>query len=132
MPRKILDTSVLIREWNLRRSKVKGVVTTDLAERWGTKLKLFYDPAFLVSPVPIEFLAGAHTSDELALFRSFLSPFRSLDEGKIPPDDWEQARRFAERIPKDGKPRQLGDCIIAAIALRLHCDVVSFDKGFPG
>ncbi len=89
------------------------------------------EPAFLLTPVAIEFLAGSHSSDDLLLYRAFLSPFEILERGAIPAEDWEQAKRFAERIPKDGKPRQRGDCIIAAIARRLRCEVISFDKGFP-
>ena len=131
MPRNILDTSVLIRVWKLELSKLKSPLTEVLASRWGQNLRDFYEPAFLLSPVSIEFLAGSHSSDDLLLYRAFLSPFEVLDRGEVPADDWEQAKRFAERIPKDGKPRQFGDCIIAAIARRLRCEVITFDKGFP-
>jgi predicted nucleic acid-binding protein len=130
MPRNILDTSVLIKIWRKRLSDVKEAVTERTAAGWGEKLKEFYAPSFLVSPVVVEFVAGARSSDELSLFRAFLSPFESLDRGSISADDWDQARRIAERIPKNGKPRQLGDCIIAAIARRLRCDVITHDKGF--
>jgi predicted nucleic acid-binding protein len=128
MPRKILDTSVLIAVWRKRCAEAKSPVTEVIAATWGEKLRDFYPSAFLVSPVILEVLSGSRTAEELQLSRAFLSPFENLDKGEIPVADWEQARRFAERIPKDGKPRQLGDCIIAAIARRLRCEVITFDK----
>jgi len=120
MPRNILDTSVLIRVWKLELSKLKSPLTESLASRWGQSLREFYEPAFVLTPIAIEFLAGSHSSDDLLMYRAFLSPFQLLDRAEILAEDWEQAKRFAERIPKDGKPRQLGDCIIAAIARRLR------------
>lgn len=49
---------------------------------------------------------------------------------KILSQDLDQARRVAERIPRDGKRRQLGDCLIGAMALHLNYDVVTLDRRF--
>ncbi len=88
-------------------------------------------PVHMVTPVYIEVMAGATNREDLALFRAFLEPFSLLDNMEISRQDWEQTQRFAERIPRNGKPRQLGDCLIAAIAKRLKCEVISKDTGFP-
>jgi predicted nucleic acid-binding protein len=84
----------------------------------------------IVSPVLIEFLAGALTSNELDLYRAYLAPFEVLDRGNIPRQDWEEAKRLAQWIKKDGRKRRLGDCLIQAIAGRLNCDVVTSDQDF--
>jgi predicted nucleic acid-binding protein len=131
MPRKILDTSVLVRHWRMRCAGSRKDVSLEMATRWGQELCVMYPPAFVVSPVIIEFVAGAREGTELRLFRTFMDPIPSLDQGIIPPTDWVLARKLAERIPKSGKPRQLGDCIISAIARRSRCDVITFDKDFP-
>jgi hypothetical protein len=34
-------------------------------------------------------------------------------------------------VPRNGKPRQLGDCLIRAIAARLKYDVQTVDGSFP-
>jgi predicted nucleic acid-binding protein len=111
MPKaKILDTNVLINHWNRfseqERRTPDGLKAhaEELIEVQGTKL--------IVSPVLIEFLGGALTSNELALYQAFLAPFEVLDKGNIPRPDWEEARRFAQRIKNKGRKRKLGDCLI--------------------
>ncbi len=85
----------------------------------------------IVTPVVVEFVAGARKSRELELFRAFLACFDVIDRGQILPADWQAARRVAERIPRDGKPRQLGDCLIRAIARRLNYEIDTADQTFP-
>jgi predicted nucleic acid-binding protein len=131
MSRSLLDTSVLVSYWHRHKSKLKSPVTTSIAQSWGQALRDFYSPSVLATPIVIEFLAGSHRKEELDLYRAFLHPFEIIDRGEISADDWKMAKRLAERIPRDGKPRQLGDCIIAAIADRFNCDLESFDLGFP-
>lgn len=125
---RILDTNVLINHW--RRFDSKGLKRTagemkahaeELIEIQGTNL--------IVSPVLIEFLAGATSSDELKLYLAFLQPFKNFDNGDIPPRDWKQSERFAKWV-KDGRRRKLGDCLIKAIAERLNCDVITGDPDF--
>lgn len=79
----------------------------------------------------IEFLSGARDAAELQAFEAFLSAFESLDQGDIRPSDWHETLRLARRIPRDGRPRQLCDCLIRALANRLRCDVLTVDHGFP-
>jgi hypothetical protein len=74
----------------------------------------------IVTPVYIEFVAGTRTAAELRLARAYLAGLRILDRGKILDLDWREARRLAERAPKDGRPRQLGDR-----GPRRPCNVVS-------
>lgn len=85
----------------------------------------------IVTPVCLEMIVGTVTKHELELTRAYLDEFDVLDRGDVRPKDWEEARRIAERIPPDGKPRDLGDCLIRAIANRLKRDVLSLDAGFP-
>jgi predicted nucleic acid-binding protein len=76
----------------------------------------------------VEFIAGVRSSVELKLARSFLYEFVTVDKGKVTEDNWGRAMQFAARIPKDGKPRELGDCLILAIADRLKHDVQTLDR----
>jgi predicted nucleic acid-binding protein len=76
------------------------------------------------------FIAGIQSSSEMELARSYLAEFEIVDEGRILEEDWEHAKRLAARVPRDGKPRQLGDCLIRAIAIRLKCEVRSLDTRF--
>jgi predicted nucleic acid-binding protein len=57
--------------------------------------------------------------------------FRLADDGAVTMEDWEEARRLAVRVPRVGRPRQLGDCLIRAIANRLRLRVKTFDIGMP-
>jgi len=84
-----------------------------------------------LTPIYIEFMAGAKSAKDIRLFRSYLSEFVILDDGKVFKTDWDVALQIAERVPPDGKPRQLGDCLIRALARRLNCEVVSKDVAFP-
>jgi predicted nucleic acid-binding protein len=83
-----------------------------------------------VSPVIIEFLAGTTSANELMLARAYLDVFVVIDHQQTPPQDWQEAQRLAQRVPRDGRRRQLGDCLIRAIANRLKHEVISYDQGF--
>jgi predicted nucleic acid-binding protein len=49
----------------------------------------------------------------------------------ILPEDWQEAIRIASRVPRSPAPRQLGDCLIRAIAHRLKYEVFTSDMNFP-
>ena len=108
MPRSLLDTSVLVSYWHRHKAKLKSQVTINIAQSWGKALREFYSPSVLATPIVIEFLAGSHRKEELDLYRAFLEPFEVVDRGEITAGDWKMAKRLAERIPRDGKPRQPG------------------------
>lgn len=129
--RRVLDTSVLIGAW--QRGRGKGPLSNDpgVIRQWAEQIILLYRSDAIVTPVVVEFIAGVRSSAELRLAHIFLDRFRSIDSGNISPEDWLEARRLAERVPRDGRPRQLGDCLIRAIARRLKHDVVSLDLTFP-
>jgi predicted nucleic acid-binding protein len=120
---RILDTNVLINHWC--RAFEKDTTPSELKAH-AVELIELQGTSGIVSPVLIEFLAGARNSNELKLFRAYLEPFEVLDKGVIPARDWEEAKRFAQWIRRDRK-RDLGDCLIQAIAERLKADVVSSD-----
>ena len=131
MMRQIFDTSKLITFWRRKHGQRGGEVDAEVAKQWATELISVYRTNRIVTPVELEFLAGARTSQELQLFLAFLNEFESIDKGVVIPKDWEIARNLARRIPADGRPRQLGDCLIAAIARRLRHLVITSDSGFP-
>ena len=87
--------------------------------------------SLIVSPVMIEFLAGTQSKDELRLARAFIDSFEIADQGKFLKRDWVEAKRLAEHVPRSGRPRDLGDCLIAALANRLKLEVRTGDSGFP-
>ncbi len=117
------------------------------AEQLARRLIEIYDTKAIVSPVEIEVLAGVRDPHELKLTEVFLGQFEIIDQRHIPPQDWEQARRIAKRVlrydrdvsRRDRKRRrqanpktelrQLGDCLITAIANRLHYEPITDDKG---
>ncbi len=126
MARRILDTNVLIKHWRRldkrdRNANSVRAHAKELVEVQGTNL--------IASPVLVEFLAGARDSKELELSQTFLEPFEVLDRGEIPRQDWDEAKRFAQWI-RIGRERKLGDCLIQAIAKRLHSDVITADLDF--
>ena len=123
MARRVLDTTYLVQHWRKRKRTPLSDVRADEAEAWAKELIGLQNAD--------EFVAGVRSAHELVLARAYLAPFRVIDGGSISDDDWKRARQYAERVPRDGKPRQLGDCLIKAIAARLNHDVESLDVGFP-
>jgi predicted nucleic acid-binding protein len=115
---KILDTNVLINHWHRfpgREERTPASLRAhaeELIEVQGTKA--------ILSPVLIEFLAGALSKNELNLYQAYLGPFEVLDRGEIPRQDWKEAERLAQWIKLDGRKRRLGDCLIQAIASRIR------------
>ncbi len=99
------------------------------AEEWARGLIEIEDTNAIVTPVRLEYLCGVRDQWELGLARAYLRPFQSIDKGKTVVADWREAQRIAERVPKNGRPRDFGDCLIKAIALRLNYQVRSFDTG---
>lgn len=124
MARRVLDTSVLIKHWHDRSQRGRGSPATD----WAEELFKIWQSNETVTPVVIEFLCGATSGEELADYREFLSGFKIIDNGLISAQDWQEAKQMAERVPRDGKRRQLGDCLVMAISQRLSREVVTHDR----
>jgi predicted nucleic acid-binding protein len=129
--RYVLDTSILLRHWHRSVASPLEQFTIDDARRWAREVIDLQESDAIVTPVVLEVICGARTSHELRLSQAFLDEFRIIDGGKATDRDWEEARRLARRVPHDGRPRQLGDCLIRAIANRLKFMVRSFDTGMP-
>jgi predicted nucleic acid-binding protein len=123
--RRILDTSELCSYWNHRSSALAGHPSPETAKAWPQALCELHDTKVIVTPVWVEFIAGARSKPELDAYRAYLSVFDLIDDGRVSEEDWKQAKRLAGRIPRDGKPGQLGDCLIAALAIRFGCAVKS-------
>ena len=123
---KVLDANRLIRHWRAappRSIAQARAAARQLCDRHGTRA--------IVTPVVIELLGGTRDKDELARARVFLAEFQVIDDGRILPEDFVHARALAERIPHVFRPRTFADCLIRAIADRLHYDVDTADAGMP-
>jgi predicted nucleic acid-binding protein len=125
----VLDTNILIRHWRRNYVRPRKNHRAKDARRWGRELIRAEGTNAIVTPVYIEMIAGASTEQEARLTLAFLQPFRCVDEQDIPPGDWGNAVRLAARAR--GRTRDLGDCLIRAIANRLHYEVRTDDTGFP-
>lgn len=143
MQQRFFDSTKLITELRKLRSDSRRADAVQLAR----KLIEIHDTKAIVSPVEIEVLAGVRDPHDLELTEVFLEQFEVIDRHHIPPEDWDQAKRIAKHVPKydrdvprhDRKrtrkanlhtpPRQLGDCLITAIANRLHYEPITNDKG---
>ena len=131
MTRTVLDTSVLIHHWHRSAMSPLEQSTAVDARIWARKLIRLEDSASIVTPVLIEMLCGARNVHELELTKAYLDESRVIDGGRATATDWDEALRLAQRVPRDGRPRQLGDCLIRAIATRLKYKVKTFDTGMP-
>src|SRR4051812_5956750 len=131
MKKLVLDSSVLIKHWNqcCSRARSMNALTDADVRKWAKALIGIHDTDAIVTPVVIELLAGTRTSKELHLTRAYLSQFRCVDEQDVTHEDWERAAELAQRIRRDGRRRQLGDCLIRAIAGRLRFEVWTYDQG---
>lgn len=132
MARRALDTNVLISFWWTRANAHGRGITVSIARRWVEQLRELHGNARIVTPVAIEFLCGTKNGNELRLWRAFVDAFDLADQGNVTKADWALARRLAERVPRDGLRRQMGDCLIRAICDRLHLEVVTGEKRFAG
>jgi predicted nucleic acid-binding protein len=127
MARSILDTNRLCDHWRIMPRPQTG----NEARQRARMLIQDRKTDAIVTPVRIEFLAGARSKDELALFAAFLDELDVVDRGRIVDEDWRVAENRAKHVRADGKPRQLGDCLIRAIAERLRFEVDTRDRAFP-
>jgi len=98
---------------------------------WAEELIEIHDTNAIVTPVKIELLAGVMSQLEGERTRQYLACFDCVDKGDIRSQDWVDAERIASRVPHNPQPRQLGDCLIRAIANLLRYDVLTRDLGFP-
>ena len=132
MRHNVLDTTILIAHW--RRCRLARPLTElDEAEveRWTRQLIEIKKSDATVTPVLLEFLCGVGDKREMILARAFLKPFKAIDDRRTLQRDWQEAQRLAERVPANRRPRDLGDCLIKAIAQRLNRDVRTLDTGMP-
>ncbi|MDB5330059.1 MAG: hypothetical protein JWP03_1210 [Phycisphaerales bacterium] len=132
MAKRALDTNILINHW-LRVSKGCRPREIDArqAGRWGRELMELQRAGAILTPIYIEYVCGQGSAHEVNLARTYLKPFEIADEGHILPKDWENARKIAERVPRDGLRRQLGDCLIRAICVRLNLEFITAERRFP-
>ena len=127
MKKAILDTSILGTFWEHQGLTKKSAADVRNAAKQLIKSR---DTNAIVTPVYLECVAGVRTGNELKLMRAFLAEFNVVDAWHVSDDDWDAARSFAERVPYDGKPRHMGDCLIRAIANRISYEVLSIDRRF--
>jgi predicted nucleic acid-binding protein len=131
MARRVLDTSVLIAFWRRRFRGSLQRTSDDEAAAVADELAIHYKTRAIVTPVYLEFVAGVRTAHELKLARAFLARLTIIDDRRILAENWDDAQRRAQRVPRNGRPRDFADCLIAALAERFHYEVWSLDSGFP-
>lgn len=128
MRRRVLDTNKLLRLWKghglTSKQKADPRAPLHAAELW---LKRYRHDGIL-SPVRLEFLGGTH-GDKLKLAEEFLALFPNFDERKVIAADWQEAERLAKRVSPNGAPRGAIDCLLVAIANRLHAEFETEDVG---
>ena len=125
--KRVLDTNILIAHFlALRPLAGKGASDAVSSAR-----RLIEDRGTdeIVSPVEVEFLCGVLERHEMRLREAFLSVFKVIDEHSTIPKDWSEAARYAKHPGFHASPRDLGDCLVSAIADRLGREVISDDKG---
>ena len=132
MAKRVLDTNVLINHWvkSLGARRI-GDVRRAHAIEWAERLRALQGSVVILTPIYIEYVCGQRNRHELELARAYLGRFEIADGGNVLKQDWEYARRLAERVPRDGLPRQLGDCLIRAVCERLHLEYVTLEIRFP-
>ncbi len=132
MARRVLDTNILINHWGDTFGRVSSrQITVRHADQCARKLISSQGTNSILTPIYVEFLCGQRSAHEVTLAKKFLASFEVLDQGRILPVDWENAKRIAARVPKDGLRRQMGDCLIRALCDRLKVEVFTFEKRFP-
>jgi len=128
--KKILNTSILINHWGDCGGNSPAGHSANEAAQWAARLVELRGIDAIVTPVYLEFVVGMLTAHQLELARAYLARFRIIDGGQVLPEDWVEARRIGERVPRKPRRRQMGDCLIQAIANRLRHDVDTADRRF--
>jgi len=129
---RVLDTNRLIAHWwRSRKGPLSQYSREDVAE-WARALIGLDGTSAILTPVVIEFLCGARDGHELDLCRAFLDQFEVVDRGNVTSEDWHLAERLAARVPRDGSPRDFGDCLILAISRRLGYQIFTSDLRLTG
>lgn len=131
MSARVLDTNVLISFWKRNQAQLKAIPSPAVAREWGEWLAAQHEQSGVLTPIYLEFICGCASAQELAAAEAYLACFDNFDGGRILEIDWQMAERSARRITRDGKPRHLVDCLIAAIARRLKKEVFTLEASFP-
>ncbi|HET6572946.1 MAG TPA: PIN domain-containing protein [Fimbriiglobus sp.] len=125
----MIDHNVVLGNWHGRGPGRKPVRSEETARQAARSWLREHPEDGLVTPVRLEFIAGTKDREEQRLGDLFLGEFPLFDDGRILPEDWGAAERFARRIRGTGGARGVIDCLILALCVRLHADLYSLDKG---
>jgi len=130
--RRVIDTNILINHWRrMSQNSNWDQVTREIVHLWADRLIKMESSNLILTPIGIEFLCGFTYHLEMQFAKDFLLKFQFADGGEIRSEDWSTALSLAERIPKNQKRRQLGDCLIASICKRLRLLISTADINFP-
>ena len=129
--RRVFDTNYLISHWRIsRRDRHISQISLEEVKNWARDLIRRVNSNAIVTPVRLEFLAGTRDDHELALAEAYLKHFELVDEGIITGQDWSGTLKRISRIPLDGRPRHVIDCLILSICDRLHYEILTSESRF--
>lgn len=129
--RRVFDTNVLVGHWRMKRQlrHISQIEITEVRD-WASDLIRLMNSDAIVTPVRLEFLAGSRDQHESNLAEAYLEKFQIVDGGMITPLDWSNTARRISRIPRDGRPRHLVDCLILSKCDRLRYEVLTSESRF--
>jgi predicted nucleic acid-binding protein len=86
------------------------------------------DPIVITEPVAMELLAGARNREERSLIRRLVA---GCDFAPVAPGDWEDAATLYRQMRGAGRTiRNMLDCLIAVVAMRIDAPVLHADADF--
>jgi hypothetical protein len=87
MPKRVLDTNILLSFWNHCSQKSKGRFQAADARRWAKQLISFHNTNAILTPIYIEVLAGVTNAKEATAWEAFLAEFACVDRQQLFKED---------------------------------------------
>lgn len=126
---RVIDHNVVLAIWHGRVPDGRKVRTEETARLAADEWLHKHPGDGLVTPVRLEFLGGTDDREEQRLGDLFLDRFPLYDGGRVLPEDWAVAERYARRIRGTGTKRDVIDCLVLALCDRLNADIYTLDLG---
>ena len=120
----IVDTCV----WSLslRRENQTRLASSELQMIAPLQEAIRYGRVLMIGPIRQEILSGIRDKARFAKLQRLLDPFR--DE-EIAAEDFVEAARLFDLCKDRGVECGPVDILICAVAVRLQCDILTYDRG---